>query len=231
MSSPAPSGGGGYGKPPKEHQWRKGESGNPRGRPRRNTPKGSAPHVFNEFIFHAHAELSRSITINENGLRSEVSAEQAVIRSVIHKALKGDPRAQKLALELSKHIRQERTTCAAEMVQLVSKYHLEWLGREAEARQQGLPVPLPRPEHFSYSLERGELEITGPTKPAQELAWNSLKEALKVNEMCIDDARETLLRDPSSQWASRLLSRLNRNRLKLLRKVPPGWDWREELQR
>ena len=80
----------GYGKPPKNSQFKPGQSGNPKGRSKgaRNLKTDLAE------------ELSETLTIRENGKTQKISKRRAMIKSTMAKALKGDPRAIKLVLDM-----------------------------------------------------------------------------------------------------------------------------------
>src|SRR5262249_4606919 len=80
----------GYGKPPKATQFKKGKSGNPRGR-----PKGSL-----NLATDLTAELGENITIREDGRPRKVSKQRALIKSLMAKALQGDARATASLLAL-----------------------------------------------------------------------------------------------------------------------------------
>ena len=80
----------GYGKPPKATQFKKGKSGNPRGR-----PKGSL-----NLATDLTAELGENITIREDGRARKVSKQRALIKSLMAKALQGDVRATASVLAL-----------------------------------------------------------------------------------------------------------------------------------
>jgi len=73
----------GYKHPPKSHQFKPGQSGNPRGRPRgtRNLSTDLAE------------ILSRPVTIRENGKERRISRQEAILLSLYNKALHGDVRA------------------------------------------------------------------------------------------------------------------------------------------
>lgn len=73
----------GYGKPPKHGQFKKGRSGNPKGR-----PKG-ARNLKTEL----EEELAEPILVKEAGKPRKVSKQRAVIKSLLAKALGGDARA------------------------------------------------------------------------------------------------------------------------------------------
>lgn len=72
----------GYCKPPKARQFKKGESGNPRGRP----PKSKNMNTLLD------EELDRLITLRDgNGVR-QISTREAIVKQMIQGALKGDLR-------------------------------------------------------------------------------------------------------------------------------------------
>lgn len=80
----------GYGKPPKHSQFKKGQSGNPRGR-----TKGSK--AFVTLLLEA---LNEQIMINEAGRRKSVSKRAALAKQCANKALSGDIRFASLVLQL-----------------------------------------------------------------------------------------------------------------------------------
>jgi len=80
----------GYGKPPKQSRFQKGESGNPRGR--RKGSKNLATMV--------HEALSATVVVNLNGRRRKVSKLEAAFIQQSNKAAGGDPKAMTLMLDL-----------------------------------------------------------------------------------------------------------------------------------
>jgi Family of unknown function (DUF5681) len=80
----------GYGKPPKARQFKRGKSGNPKGR-----PKGSL-----NLATDLTAELGEHITVREDGRPRKVSKQRALIKSLMAKALQGDVRAMGSLLAL-----------------------------------------------------------------------------------------------------------------------------------
>ena len=73
----------GYKKPPKHTRFKKGQSGNPRGR-----PKGTK-----NFKTDLMEELSEQVIISEGGKQMPVSKQRALIKRTTQKALSGDMRA------------------------------------------------------------------------------------------------------------------------------------------
>lgn len=101
----------GYGKPPKSGQFKKGQSGNPKGR-----PKGSL-----DYQTYVKAMLATQVTITEGGKRKRVSALQATLMRLNEKSLKGDMRAIEKVLSLARDMaaeleaqRQERSMSATD---------------------------------------------------------------------------------------------------------------------
>lgn len=79
----------GYRKPPKATQFKGGQSGNPKGRPRK-------PRDITALI---NQELDATIQITENGVRKTLPVRQVFVKGLINKALKGDYRASLLVLK------------------------------------------------------------------------------------------------------------------------------------
>lgn len=73
----------GYRRPPPASQFKKGTSGNPKGR-----PKGSK-----NFLTLLEQELAQKVVVNENGRRKTVTRMQAMVKRMVAGALQGDPKA------------------------------------------------------------------------------------------------------------------------------------------
>jgi len=89
----------GYGKPPAHTRFRKGQSGNPRGRTKgsRNRVPALNEERLKTIILE---EAYRSITVTDRGQHIKLSVAQAVMRSLALSAAKGQPRAQRLFTDL-----------------------------------------------------------------------------------------------------------------------------------
>jgi hypothetical protein len=90
----------GYGKPPVHSRFRKGQSGNPTGKRRH----GEAERV--EALI--RQEVYRLLTVREGDKVTKMPALQAVIRSQIAGALKGNVAAQRALLKLVQHLEDAR---------------------------------------------------------------------------------------------------------------------------
>jgi hypothetical protein len=73
----------GYKRPPREHQFPSGQSGNPSGR-----PKGAR-----NFRSELREELSEVITVHDGDREIQISKQRALIKSVVAAAIDGNQRA------------------------------------------------------------------------------------------------------------------------------------------
>lgn len=80
----------GYGRPPMHTRWKKGKSGNPKGRPRGRKNQAT---MFIEIIH-------RKVRVNENGKVRSITLLEAIITTLCANAVKGDKKAIELILKL-----------------------------------------------------------------------------------------------------------------------------------
>ena len=84
--------------PPKEHQFRKGKSGNPKGRPRKKKQSSSDPGL--DLIASVHRELGKTISVQENGQHKEITKLEAFSAQLVAQSVNGKPSQQKMLLGL-----------------------------------------------------------------------------------------------------------------------------------
>ena len=73
----------GYKRPPKNTQFKKGQTGNPKGRPKN----------IRNFTTDLRDELSELITVRENGQERKITKLRALVKALVAAAIKGDMRA------------------------------------------------------------------------------------------------------------------------------------------
>ncbi|WP_162913995.1 DUF5681 domain-containing protein [Taklimakanibacter lacteus] len=88
----------GYGNPPKATRFRKGQSGNPAGKPKgaRNKPRPQSERLRSLMLEEAY----RPIKVSDNGEEATMPMAQAVFRSLAAAAAKGEARAQAMFLKM-----------------------------------------------------------------------------------------------------------------------------------
>ena len=80
----------GYRKPPASGRFKKGTSGNPKGR-----PKGSS-----NFITLLEQELNHSIVVNENGKKKTITRLQAMVKRIVATAVQGEQKSLMTLVEI-----------------------------------------------------------------------------------------------------------------------------------
>ena len=86
-----------YRKPPEHTRFKKGQSGNPRGRPAKNLPALLA------------AALNEKVTVTENGKRRQVTKREAVIAQLVNKSASAELRATKMRIDMLRDIEKGRS--------------------------------------------------------------------------------------------------------------------------
>src|SRR5580700_564830 len=82
----------GRGKPPREHQWKPPQSGNPSGKRKREE---SCRDLMKE-------ELDALISVQENGKTITLSKRKAWVKRVVNGAIQGNPRDEKILMRFEK---------------------------------------------------------------------------------------------------------------------------------
>jgi Family of unknown function (DUF5681) len=83
----------GYRRPPKQHQFKPSQSGNPTGR-----PKG-----VRNFELDLREELAEFVRIKDGDKTVELTRQRAIIKAIVNAAVAGDLRAANAVLNLCSH--------------------------------------------------------------------------------------------------------------------------------
>jgi len=170
----------GYGKPPVEWQFRKGQSGNPRGRPK--GARNKKPSLDSERLLDiVQEEARRTIQVRDGGQLVDMSMAQAVVRTLAVNAAKGNTRAQKLFTEMLKAAEQLQREQREEFVEIAIAYKLnaENVIRECEARGCRPPEIYPHPRDILIDFETGDVLIVGPMCAEEVPAWDKARRIVR----------------------------------------------------
>lgn len=91
----------GYGKPPIETQFQKGESGNPAGRPKKSKSPPTKMLTVKQALVDA---LVSPVTITENGKKKEITSLEALVRSSVMRGIQGDKALAKFIMGEAKNL-------------------------------------------------------------------------------------------------------------------------------
>lgn len=119
----------GYGKPPAATRFRKGQSGNPAGRPRRAKPKaktinsGFGMKAAEEYL---RLEAYRPVMVREGEQVIELPAIQAVFRAMGVAAMKGNRFVQKTLADMVARMEAEHHASRIELFGTMVEYKHKW---------------------------------------------------------------------------------------------------------
>ena len=188
-----------YRVPPAEFRFKKGASGNLKGRPPKDralvtTRFGGQPGIGFESRIKAIAieEAYRLITVREGDRIERVPVIQAILRKVAVNAATGNTRAQRIYLDLVIGAEADRSAAAAELLRAAVEGKEYWAGIFAEYDRRGIdrPDPVPHPDDVVIDYKTGEVRIKGPVmteqKDARETAILNRREFERDLEICAE---------------------------------------------
>ncbi len=127
----------GYGKPPFEHRFQKGQSGNPRGRTRKDTRTLPPPAGLQEGFLNV---ANQPVTMTVDGRQITTTRLEAAVHRLSAEALKGNMRAMKLFLDYGhKHMGQAEETASAILTHeqaLEQLMNPPWMTEEEKEKEQ-----------------------------------------------------------------------------------------------
>lgn len=172
----------GYGKPPRSGQFKRGQSGNAPGRPRKvkATPLETPKYLPTEKLIRSVGE--REHTLRVNGRATRMTEREAVMRALFHKAINGGYMAQRTYLMFQL---EEDRRLADEQEAIFNSWQ-EYYDRTKplfeKAKENGEPEPdiLPHPDDFEFDYGERSVKITGPRNRRDALRFQKLRDDAEV---------------------------------------------------
>ena len=191
----------GYKKPPVEHRFKPGQSGNANGRPRgaRNHPRPASSTDLQDIIAE---EKQRLVTVNSPKGPGTIPMAAVITRATFMSAVKGSVPAQRLSTDL---IRAQETETKREVdyaIEVAHNYKAAWTAELARRKKLGIimPAPLPHPDHIVIEYAEKYVLVKGPATEEEKAAWPRWE---RYRDECEAELRELQTEQEPPGWPDR----------------------------
>jgi hypothetical protein len=175
----------GYGKPPLASQYKPGQSGNLKGRPRKNPSTSKLPELWEErFKVTFLSEIYRMIPVQEGERTVEIPIIQGIIKRLSVSAIQGDHKATKLILGAVKEIEEERYKSYIDYIQELISAKFSGEAELERCKKLNLPPPelIPHPNNILLDALSGRLELIGPFTKEEKERFQNVREIIEELE-------------------------------------------------
>ena len=125
----------GYGKPPTETQFKKGQSGNPHGRPAGRRPAGQ------DLASLLEAALNATVIVNEGGKRRRRSKKNVALQQLANKAASGDHKSLAMVIKQLQALERAAGGRAADADEATDQAVIDALSQRLAAPRASPPNP------------------------------------------------------------------------------------------
>lgn len=207
-------------RPPDKNKIRPGEVRNPNGR--KGKAKAEQLSSIDEFILQ---EARRIVSRDAAG---EVSAAKRLVQEEYLAALiEKDPKARARLLSKISQVETKADNGRGELIDwvLTCKAKYELLFRKAKERRS----PAPDVCHSDHvNLVGDTIVISGPVDVESRKQWEQAKALIKIAAWMHERSRQCVKLDPTPENYAELKA-METHRRFLMRCVPKGWNWRENI--
>jgi hypothetical protein len=204
-----------YRKPPVEHRFKKGTSGNPKGRPPKKKavqPGFGALGTADRLGAMALDEAGRPVTVREGDEVSEIPAMQALLRTMFRAAAQGDAKAGRQLLEVIARAESARTEKALGVLQFSHQYKEMHAPIFEKHEREGLDPPdiYPDPDDVIINEATGEVTIDGPKTKEEAGARKAVRQQALESMRRYFEVEAALAKKPTNRALRREFKELKK---------------------
>ena len=183
----------GYAKPPAKSQFKPGQSGNVKGRPRKKpkpsgVPQNSEQRYKDIFLEEAY----RTIPIREGDKTIKIPLIQAVVRRMGHDALRGDHKALKMYLGAANKIEDEKYQENLDWLDTILAWKWKCEAELKYCKRHNLVPPemIPHPDNIILHPKTGLVHVIGPMTKEGMVIFRGVHQFIKNQETEMSDCIE-----------------------------------------
>jgi hypothetical protein len=162
----------GYGRPPAEHRFKPGISGNPRGRPRKSA-LSTPPGIMSVSVL-VLEEAYRPVTVRDNNKTETLPMIQVIFRKLAHSAAGGSHRSQMALTRMVQSAEQGKLDERQALFEAMVGYKAQWQKtfEQYDLGGEPRPDPVPHPDDLGICARTGEVIINGPFDDGEKATWD-----------------------------------------------------------
>lgn len=213
----------GYGKPPAQHRFAKGRSGNPTGSSKRRRDAAAAGrYLSNPAQAAILAEADRVVTVRENGKTLQLTMRELLTRRLMLDATKGGATAMRLVSQLLGTAEAAKRREVEEQATFIMHTKMDGEAALKRAKAAGLPPPLllPHPDDIEVDPYTLNIAIRGPI---DEAGYALAKQTASLRDGLISEIAELEVKKRRSAKQEARLAILRRVAADLEARLPPSF--------